>query len=226
MDRKFRRARIWSNEELKKYAYFFNGSIVNVSGWKDRDKTGGVYRDYFYNAKSYCITNYGGEHGDSEGELDIPEIQLDLTSQISDELKMRFNTVFNHTTLEHIYENRLAFRNMCSMATDAVIVIVPFAQQVHTGGDSFKDFWRYSPYAMECMYEENGFDMVVCNHNNDYDTSVYLFCIGIRKEKMKDYPDFNKIEIDNNQLPGEWIGTSGKLIMFMQKILKAMKKNR
>ena len=58
MDKKFRAARIWSNQELRKYAPWLGGAVVNVSAWKDKDKEGDSYQNYFVNAESYSITNY------------------------------------------------------------------------------------------------------------------------------------------------------------------------
>lgn len=220
MDRKFRAARVWSNKELEKYACYFKGSVVNVSAWKDRDKEGGRYQDYFINAKSYSITNYGGGMGKSDGELSLPEYELDLTKPLPKEMVRKFDNVFNHTTLEHVYENRVAFRNLCEMANDAVIVIVPWVQEVHTCEGSYDDYWRYSPYAMEKLYEENGFSMVVCNHNNNFDTAVYLFCIGIRNEKLIEYSEFSKISVDNKLPAGRWIGSRQTIVQKLINIIK------
>ena len=61
VDRKFRLPRIWSNNELKKIAPLFEGDVVNVSGWQDKDKEGDEYKNYFKNKKSYTITNYKTE---------------------------------------------------------------------------------------------------------------------------------------------------------------------
>ena len=41
--------RIWSNQELRKFSHLFRGKVINVSGWKDCDKEGHIYRDYFSN---------------------------------------------------------------------------------------------------------------------------------------------------------------------------------
>ena len=59
-DPKYRRARIWSNKELKKIAPKFSGDVINVSGWVDEDKEGKIYREYFVNANTYTISNLGG----------------------------------------------------------------------------------------------------------------------------------------------------------------------
>ena len=47
MDRKFRLCRLWSNKELEKFAGLFDGKIINVSAWQDKDKGGSFYKNYF-----------------------------------------------------------------------------------------------------------------------------------------------------------------------------------
>ncbi len=228
--KKFRAARVWSNQQLKEFAYIFSGSIVNVSAWKDQDKEGNTYRNYFVNADKYSITNYGGTNGQSEGLVPYEEYELDLLQPLSKELFHKFQTVFNHTTLEHVYDNRQAFRNLCDMATDAVIVVVPWVQEVHVETGSYDDYWRYSPYAMEKLYEENGYSMVVCRYNNDFDTAVYLFCIGIRNEMLVSYPQFNKMNVNNINPPGEWIGTHRTMADYIKalpaKMIEAIRRKK
>src|SRR5229473_1615128 len=56
-------ARYWSNQELKRFSHVAAADVVNVSGWKDEDKQGRHYRDYFPKARSYTITNYEGDSG-------------------------------------------------------------------------------------------------------------------------------------------------------------------
>ena len=58
-------ARKYSNRILKKYLMHFQGDIINVSGWEDRDKEGGFYRNYFGTKTRYVISNVGGRHGAS-----------------------------------------------------------------------------------------------------------------------------------------------------------------
>lgn len=172
-DRKYRLPRIWSNDELAKFASLFQGDVVNVSGWKDVDKQGGHYRDYFKNASSYTITNYKSE---ARGFQGMPgEIFLDLIQPLAPELEGRFDVVFNHTVLEHIYEVQTAFRNLCLMSKDIVILVVPFLQPMHT---HYGDYWRFSPMALQRMFEENGLKMMYCSFNHHHGASVYLFAIG------------------------------------------------
>jgi hypothetical protein len=55
-------------------AHFFTGNVCNVSAWRDQDKQGGTYKEYFSNAKSYSVTNYH----DSEAR----GFQQDIDNQI------------------------------------------------------------------------------------------------------------------------------------------------
>lgn len=176
VERRFRGARVWSNAELRRLAPFFSGHIVNVSGWRDEDKEGNVYRNYFSRADSYSITNYVGESGFQGNEGEIP---LDLEGPLPGDLVKRFDVVFNHTTLEHIFDVVTAFRNMCEMSRDAVIVVVPFAQVEHWT-ESYGDYWRISGQALERLFKNAGYTMIYCSANDDADGAVYVLGIGVR----------------------------------------------
>ena len=208
VDRKFRLARKWSNECLKKYAGIFNGKIVNVSAWKDYDKCGMYYRDYFTNADEYYITNYGEGY---RGSSDNDEIVLDLEKKIPQKYNEFFDVVFNHTTLEHIFDVNLAFKNLCLMAKDAVIVVVPFSQIQHIS-ESYNDYWRFTPYAMQKMFENNNYTMVVCDFNEDFNSAVYLLCIGLNNKTKNKYIDkFSEYDITSDaNTPGKKIGITVK----------------
>lgn len=206
--RKFRKARMWSNDCLRKYADYFCGDICNVSAAKDEDKEGNKYKDYFHNAQNYYITNYGGYRGFNGLK---EEIFLDLEENLPLELEKKFDVVLNHTTLEHIYHVGKAFENICKMAKDACIVIVPFLQEVHIS-ESYDDYWRFTPYAMQRLYAENGYTLVICEYNNEFDTAVYLFCIGIRNEKLRKYePRFKAVVLNNEKPVGRWMGNDNIL---------------
>lgn len=176
IDRKFRLPRIWSNQELRKVGALFSGDIVNVSGWKDEDKEGGHYRDYFPNLERYTITNYGGFRGFQGGEA---EIKLDLEAPLHPELNGAFDVVFNHTTLEHIYDFKTAFANLCAMSRDVVIAIVPFSQTQHESED-FRDYWRFTPTGMRYLFEENGMKVVYESANNHIHAGIYVFVVGTK----------------------------------------------
>src|SRR3989344_515737 len=188
-DRKFREARIWSNNELSKIAHLFSGDIINVSGWMDSDKRGGFYKSYFTNAKSYSISNYEGHMGYQGGE-----IKLDLEKELPPDLVNKYDAVFNHTTLEHIYKMETAFKNLCLMTRDTVIVVVPFLQQMHFDEESlsYKDYWRFTPYALKRMFEDNNMEMVYCVGDTSNDHSIYVLAVGSKN------PSKWKIEYDKD----------------------------
>lgn len=149
-----RGARLWSNAEIARLASLATGDVLNVSAWQDEDKAGRHYRDYFANATSYATSNYVGWRGD-EGATDFT---IDLAQPLPPELAGRFDLVFNHTTLEHVFEFSRAFENICSLSRDAVMLVVPFMQHLHGPDDG--DFWRPSPYAMRRFFAANGMEVL------------------------------------------------------------------
>jgi hypothetical protein len=177
-DRQFRLARHWSNYELRKFAPLMTGDIVNVSAGEDVDKQGGKYADYFPAKKSYSLTNHqAGSYRGFQGRQN--EYLIDLTAELPSELQGRFDVAFNHTTMEHIFEVRKAFANLCAMTKDVVIVVVPFAQVQHESSD-FGDFWRFTPTCIRHLFKENGLETVYESANNSFNAAVYVFAIGSR----------------------------------------------
>lgn len=173
MDKKFRVPRIWSNNELKKFAPLFKGKILNVSGGNDSDKDGSHYSDYFSAKTEYFISNYHLNQ-----PLEHNEFYLDLEQKIASEYEGAFDVVFNHTTLEHVYDCRTAFSGLCKLSRGLVICVVPYMQQIH--GSAYRDYWRFTPWTMKKMYEENGFNLRYCSANGLDKASIYLFCIGYK----------------------------------------------
>lgn len=176
-DRKWRLPRRWSNARLRELGPLCSGDTVNVSAWRDVDKEGGHYRDYFPRASSYTITNWLGERGIQGGE---GEIELNLEAPLPAELEGAFDTVFNHTTLEHVFDVFLAFSNLCRMSRDAVIVVVPAFQEVHFN-EGFSDYWRFTPFTMRRLFESNGMTLVYEAASPERENaSIYLVAMGVR----------------------------------------------
>lgn len=182
IDRIHKVPRIWSNAELRRFAHLFIGRVVNVSAWRDEDKEGGRYRSYFSSAESYVLTNFDADKRGLQGTND--EIFLDLEQPLRSELVASFDVVFNHTTLEHIYDFRAAFKNLCAMSKDVVIVVVPFVQQMHA---DYGDFWRFTPQALVRMFKDEGLEVGYLSFNSDFGSSVYVMCIATKN-------------------PGQWAG--------------------
>lgn len=173
VDRIHRLPRLWSNRELARFAAWFPGAVVNVSAWKDEDKAGRHYRDYFTAATSYTLTNYQPEMRGFQGTPG--EIFLDLTAPLEPNLVRGFDVVFNHTTLEHVYEVQTAFRNLCALSRDVVIVVAPFLQPYH---GTYGDYWRFTPLALRRMFTEVGFTPLYLSFNSHRAAAVYLFAIA------------------------------------------------
>ncbi len=179
LNRKSYLPRVWSNGQLRRVGALFDGLVVNVSAGRDEDKQGGHYRDYFPNAAGYRITNYGEEGwGGLRGDED--ELFLDLIAPLPDELRGAFDVVFNHTTLEHIYEVHAAFANLCAMSRDVVILVVPFLQEMHCPPEG-GDYWRFTPQTLRRLFAEHGFTLLQCTFNSHPGAAVYLFAVASRQ---------------------------------------------
>src|SRR5207249_4832495 len=83
----------------------------------------------------------------------------------------------NHTVLEHIYEVRVAFANLCDLSRDVVLLVVPFLQPMHA---EYGDYWRFTPLAIRNLFDENGLKLLSTSWNSNSSASVYLFCIASR----------------------------------------------
>lgn len=185
-DRMFRTPRCWSNRELRRFSHLFSGTAINVSAWQDKDKEGRYYREYFSNVLEYHISNYGTTQGALQGSSN--EIFLDLTAELSQELRRKYDVVFNHTTLEHVYDFQTAFTNLCELSSDIVIIVVPWLQQMHT---DYGDYWRFSPQALSNMFSERGLTMLYLSWNDHPRSAVYVFAIAARKSShwLRHFPD-------------------------------------
>jgi SAM-dependent methyltransferase len=193
-DKKFRVPRIWSNRELEKFAHLFSGKGVNVSGWKDVDKEGKKYRDYFSNISEYWITNYKSEARGFQGDQEN-EIFLDLEEDLDESMYSKFDVVFNHTVLEHIFDVNKAFENICKLSNDIVIVVVPFLQEQHA---EYGDYWRFTPLAVEKLFQKNNMDLIYINYNDASDDSIYIFAIGTKnKDKWENINYDSENQINN-----------------------------
>jgi len=185
----FRKPRLWSNRELKKIAHLFKGSVVNVSAWKDYDKSvkykdyifgdydsGELYRSYFVNAEKYTITNHPNCRKGNGGS---ESITLDLEKELPREFENKFDVVFNHTVLEHIFDVFKAFENLCHMSKDVVILVAPFIQKVHYS-EEYGDYWRFTPQALDQMFKRNGFTVLHRSSSNLFQSSIYYFYVASR----------------------------------------------
>jgi len=199
LNRTAQAARYWSNDELHRFSNTVRGDVVNVSGWKDEDKQGGYYRNYFPLARSYTVTNYCGKSGfqGAPGEL-----LLDLSRPLPQGLNARFDAVFCHTVLEHVFDVWTAFSNLSLLTRDLLIVVVPFCQIQHELA-SFGDYWRFTPTCLRELYARNGLTVIYESSNDDFGSGSYiLFCGSRIPERHTEWTRCYK----PLGLQGNWIG--------------------
>lgn len=195
--------RIWSNRELAKYGGSLAGDVVNVSAGMDDDKEGRKYKAYFPFAKSYTITNYKRLH---HSDSSMHELLLDL-SVVQGVPESKYDVVFNHTVLEHVFEINTAIDNLCRMSRDIVITVVPFLQSMHMTEGVFKDYWRFTPFTLDRLFSVRGFETVYCNWNNGHPLSnVYIVHIASK------CPDQHRNQFPILRLPETTDGGPGALL--------------
>lgn len=186
--------RIWSNNEIKRIGEVFSGDVLNVSGWKDGDKDGDRYVNYFPKARSYTVSNFGAELGASGGE----EIEIDLSQPIPSEMST-FELVFSHTVIEHVHPPSVVFKNLCSLSHDSIITIVPFMQPFHGVEGRYTDYYRYSPLALEKRFAEYGFQTVYVSWNHDHPLmNVYIFHLASKNPERFVSLDLKSQELKHN----------------------------
>lgn len=172
------RPREFSNAILRYYAPLFTGSVINVSGWKDGDFENGAYKTYFTHAGEYFVSN-APTSSKGIGSLDS-EIAIDLSEPIDTSLHGAYDVVFNHTTLEHIFNIEIAFANLCALSRDVVILVVPTLQHIHLN-EGFGDYNRLTPLGIVKYFEKNDFETLVLQSNEQQFSPIYCFAIAVRK---------------------------------------------
>lgn len=167
--------RTWSNKKLRELGSIITGDVINVSAGLDSDKEGDLYRNYFPKADSYSATNYGDEFGKTGLENEYP---LDL-SVLYDHRYGRYDVVFSHTVIEHIYPSHLVFDNLCALSRNLVITVVPFIQALHGVPGVYDDYYRYSPILLEKEFAVRGFKTLYMAWNQDTPImNVYIIHIA------------------------------------------------
>jgi len=202
--------RLFSNNVLRKYLPYFSGDIINVSGWEDGDKEGGAYRNYYGSRNRYVVSNIDGVNGMPDFKpKDVEFLYLDLEKPLEEKLRGKFDVVFSHTVLEHIFETQTALDNIIALSRDVVVTVVPFSQSVHYSR-SYSDFVRLSPYFLKRYFENHGFTVLLSTFNDQPFYPVYVVFIASLHPKrygdaFKDAPLVFDVQIH----PGH-LGTYGR----------------
>ena len=114
-------------------------------------------------------------------------LYIDLEKDIPEEICGKYDVVFNHTVLEHIFDVFTAFKNLCSISKDVVIFIVPQFQQIHDYERGYKDYWRFTPFSVDRLFQKNGFTILYRKTTYGFSESMYLFYIASKQpEKWKE----------------------------------------
>lgn len=114
-----------------------------------------------------------------------PTLQLDLNKPIPDNLKNRYNLLYDGGTTEHCFNAPQVFLNNVSLLKIGGIVVhcLPISGSINHG------FYQFSPTLFYDFYSQNGFD--------NFKIDIYLY------ENRKDY----LYSIDNNtDLTAELLG--------------------
>lgn len=167
-DPAYMRARLWSNTVVREVGKHVEGDVVNISAWKDSDKNGGFYRDYFPHCSSYSTTNWGGTRADAS----VTDYPLDLEQALPATLRARFDFVLSHTTLEHVFNMDVAFDSHCAMTRRDVLIIVPFSQREH--GQDYGDYWRFTRASLRRLLEARGLHEIFVTETPELYSAVYL----------------------------------------------------
>lgn len=177
--------RPWSNSVIRPIAGSVTGDVIHVSAWKDEDKEGGFYRDYFSKAASYTTTNVGGERG----EVEHADLALDLSVSIAPEMERSFDFVFNHTTLEHVSPIGTAINNLFALSRSEVLIVVPFMQVEHWEAPSFGDYWRVCRHGLAKACIDNDFEVLTLTSNHNPVWPIYHCLHARRVEEIGVIPD-------------------------------------
>jgi hypothetical protein len=181
-------ARAYSNNLLRQYLKSLGGDIINVSGWMDCDREGGRYADYYGTVRSYTISNIGGHRGMPTAKDPTKSwLFLNLEAPLPCEFQQKYDAVFCHTVLEHVFETKLALTNIATLSRDIVILVVPFSQSVHYS-ESYSNYVRLSPYYLDRFFREEGFSTLMCDANDEPFTTVYVTFIASRYPNR--HPEF------------------------------------
>lgn len=172
----FRVPRRWSNRCLAGHGALVTGDVVNVSAYRDLDKQGRRYRDYFPNARSYAISNYTS---DRMGACGIEgEFFLDLEAPVPSERLGSFDAVLNHTVLEHVFDLSHAFAAIAALSRDLVLTVVPWKQPTHS---HYGDYWRVSPLALDRLHRASGLTTLHLAWMGRGPWSQYVYGVGSRQ---------------------------------------------
>jgi hypothetical protein len=178
-DMKFsQNGRTYSNVSLKRILPLLDvTSVLNVSGWDDGDKEGGRYSDYY----PQKVTKYEVSHFENDylrSDTDLSKIVINL-EDVNYQAVEKFELVFSHTVLEHVFDQQNSFRIMCNLAEKYVVGVVPMINVLHWE-ETYGDYWRFTPHGIRKLFENNEFKLVHLEIGPTSSISQYIIFVGAR----------------------------------------------
>jgi len=87
---------------------------------------------------------------------DYPDIQFDLSANLPDDLKERYDIIYCASILEHVHDPFSASRNLLLMLKPGGKIFghTPWLFPYHGLGGDYEDFWRLSPDAYGILFRE------------------------------------------------------------------------
>jgi len=133
--------------------------------------------------------------------------------------------VFNHTSLEHVFDIFKAFSNLCLLSRDIIILVVPQFQRIHDYKRGYKDYWRFTPFAVDRLFYINGLSVLYRETTYGFSESQYLFYIASKKTEL--WQDkFAKIQEVEKYLNPKNDGITytqwSRMILFMDRVIRVL----
>jgi hypothetical protein len=174
--------RIWSNMQLERFLSINDayGKVLNASGWRDQDKEGSTYRNYFATCTEYVVSNHPGDS--IRGVSSDADLSIDLLEKPSEKLYRHFDCILNHTVLEHVRYPEQAIANLCDMTAKDLIIVVPFIQHLHFQPGQYGDYFRFTPMGLREMLAENSFETIYEDVGPPGNSTQYIFSVSRRAD--------------------------------------------
>jgi len=139
------RARLESNDWLRRHCRDIEGDVLSVGSGADSDGESNNYRDYFVKASSYTTSDVGDEF-----DCDLV-IDVRVMSQLKDE---SYDCVFCSGVLEHVDNVGAALAEITRILKEGGILLLglPFRQAIHMPPH---DYWRFTEHGVRHLLRDS-----------------------------------------------------------------------
>jgi hypothetical protein len=82
------------------------------------------------------------------------------------------------------------------LSKDIVIFVVPQFQKIHDYKRGYKDYWRFTPFSVDKLFNRNGLSVLYRKTTYGFSESMYLFYIASKKPDKwkKHFPELLEVE--------------------------------